>query len=316
MIATRAHFFSEALTSYADALLKLRAVFARGEGDTEAADAIRDEMDAPWYEMSKPEQQLASILAADLNRLEDAQAPRSAMPQTQRQIQELIDVEDWIGVLKTLHEHDDKIPAAVTAFLRGIAWQELSQPAVSLEFMIEAHRLDPRQPEFTECLIAQLLRCDQIDEAARIAENALAGGPVRPALYFKAIEAISLNALTERVSTQPATYESLIQRVQEAIQLGIAAQDGALKPAIANAYVDLALALHAVGRIKESQNACLESLSFVPGHADALLLLGWLFVDEKAPQTLGKDRFFDLFARRLSEASDHFIDTSNLLSIN
>lgn len=201
-------------------------VFARGEGDTEAADAIRDEMDAPWYEMSKPEQQLADLVAADLNRLEDAQAPRSAMPQTQRQIQELIDVEDWIGVLKTLHEHDDKIPAAVTAFF---TWNRLAGTVTACGITgvhdQSASLLDPRQPEFTECLIAKLLRCDQIDEAARIAENALAGGPVRPALYFKAIEAISLNALTERVSTQPATYESLIQQVQT-IQLGIAAQDG------------------------------------------------------------------------------------------
>jgi hypothetical protein len=53
---------------YFDNLLKLHTLFEAGKGDTDEADEIREEMDAPWHGMTEEDQKRARDLSARLDR--------------------------------------------------------------------------------------------------------------------------------------------------------------------------------------------------------------------------------------------------------
>lgn len=51
---------------YVHLLKQLHRLISEGKGDTEEADALRDEMDTPWHSLSKEEIDRVNSLAADL----------------------------------------------------------------------------------------------------------------------------------------------------------------------------------------------------------------------------------------------------------
>jgi hypothetical protein len=63
---------SEATNLYLAGVRKLAALEAAGEGETAAADAIRDEMDAPWRAMDGDGRARAAAYSAGLQRTADA----------------------------------------------------------------------------------------------------------------------------------------------------------------------------------------------------------------------------------------------------
>ena len=64
----------EALDKYKDKLRRLHAMQAAGAGDSDAADAIRDEMDDPWYKMTEAEEREAGFYSEGLYVMTDHSA--------------------------------------------------------------------------------------------------------------------------------------------------------------------------------------------------------------------------------------------------
>lgn len=52
---------------YARLLGKLHELITQGEGDSAEADAIRDEMDGPWYALTEQERERLNGLSEDLS---------------------------------------------------------------------------------------------------------------------------------------------------------------------------------------------------------------------------------------------------------
>lgn len=61
-----ATFEKSAIWVYANLLLRLHEMIARGEDESEEADAIRDRMDIAWYMMTREERERVGLLSEDL----------------------------------------------------------------------------------------------------------------------------------------------------------------------------------------------------------------------------------------------------------
>ncbi len=70
---------SHSAQAYAQLLLNLHELIQQGKGDCDEAEAVADEMDAPWYAMTEKEQDRMRGLAADLNTLREGAPKRVEM---------------------------------------------------------------------------------------------------------------------------------------------------------------------------------------------------------------------------------------------
>ena len=304
MIAKVFHHLSDALAAYADGLLQLHEFFERDQGDSEEADAIRDQMDMAWHEMSMSEQALAKVLAADLNRLTQQTAQDCESGAVPR-LELAINAADWASVLESLPACGTSIGPEIAAFLRGIAWHELGQGLVAIRFFREAHRLVPANPNITTCLIASLLREELVHDAAAIAQSVVTAGTSNAPLYLKSVEAISLDLL-EHQDTAPLNHESLAKHAQAAITLATQEQDDSLIPQISGAHVDLALAWDALGKRDNAKQACRDALALHSLNRDAYLLLGWLSTVEDDPNSPPSSQLYELLKERATESPVSF----------
>jgi hypothetical protein len=60
--------FSPSYYAYVGLLRRLHGLIAEGRGDSETADAVRDEMDDPWARLTPQELDAANRLSAQLER--------------------------------------------------------------------------------------------------------------------------------------------------------------------------------------------------------------------------------------------------------
>ncbi len=132
---------------YGRLLLRLHDLIAKGQGDDPEADAVRDQMDAPWYAMTEAEQERLGGLSEDLYALAENN-PRSArMSAEERRIwgQEFgatFTAGDWDRALVLLRCPPDNVPTDHVAFLQADCWEHLGCPEIALRFMRSATRLD------------------------------------------------------------------------------------------------------------------------------------------------------------------------------
>lgn len=163
--------------AYAKLLLQLDSLLSVGKGDTPEADAIRDEMDEPWYAMS--EQELARIrgLSEDLETLA-AGGARSVAMSREKKVQwakearaALRDSGNPDVALACLRRpFPQGMPAFVIPFLQSRCWESLGCLEVALRFMREAERIDPGH---AICVLILLDRLGQQEEAEKYANRFL-----------------------------------------------------------------------------------------------------------------------------------------------
>jgi hypothetical protein len=133
--------------TYSRLLLRLHDLIARGQGDASEGDAIRDELDAPWYAMTEAEQQRVGGLSEDLYALAEKNPRSVTMPAEERRQwgQEFgvaFDGGDWDRALVLLRRPPDDVPGDHVAFFQAECWEHLGCPEVALRFMRSATRLD------------------------------------------------------------------------------------------------------------------------------------------------------------------------------
>jgi hypothetical protein len=120
-------------------LIRLHGLIAAGSGDTDEADAVRDEMEAAWWDLSNAEQQLLNGLSGDLYQLNDEEifAPvhgAEAARAWQSRLQEAAAEERWEEVLALLRKRPADYPSAEVARLRAAAYERLGFPLAAAEF--------------------------------------------------------------------------------------------------------------------------------------------------------------------------------------
>lgn len=161
---------------YAYFLLELHERIAEGEGESDEADRLRDEMDDSWNELSPEEAERMRLLSEDLYVITEGRMPPASMTEDQRQ-EYARQVEDNFNrdlrreadqVLAFLRSSAPKeVPGDVIPYLQATVWKELGFPHVALRFMREAEQKDPRHRVQTMSLLQSIGRGDEAYAYAR-----------------------------------------------------------------------------------------------------------------------------------------------------
>jgi hypothetical protein len=134
--------------AYARLLLLVHDLIANGQGDGPEADAVRDQMDAPWYAMTEAEQERVGGLSEDLHALAEHNPRSLKMSPEERgnwgqEFGAAWEAGDWDRALMLLRRPPDDVPVDHVAFFQADCWEHLGCPEVALRFMRSATRLDP-----------------------------------------------------------------------------------------------------------------------------------------------------------------------------
>ena len=147
-----------AYSQYEVLLCELHRLIARGEGNSEAADVIRERMETSEQELSEQELRRLNCLSADLYMLQDDEIFEKA--ETEERTPEVLgaalnracEQEEWETVLALLRKGPTFLPRHAIAYLRGIAYEALGHRETALLFLSYAARIDPQYQRLPELL--------------------------------------------------------------------------------------------------------------------------------------------------------------------
>jgi hypothetical protein len=147
-------------------LVQLHRLIAAGEGDTDGADRLRDEMERCWWSLTPSEQARLEALSGDLYQLSGREIlePTSALDSRPRgrpdgwegAVRRAVDRGAWDRVLTLLRSRERDWDAAQVARLRGIAWHQMGRLVPSEEFLRFSLALDPTSG-FTRYVLLEVL---------------------------------------------------------------------------------------------------------------------------------------------------------------
>lgn len=134
--------------TYARLQLRLHDLIANGQGDDPEADAIRDQMDTPWHDLTEAQQERVGGLSEDLYALAENNTRSMTMSAEERrnwgqEFKAAFEAGAWDRALVLLRHPPDDVPADHVAFFQADCWEHLGCPEVALRFMRSATRLDP-----------------------------------------------------------------------------------------------------------------------------------------------------------------------------
>lgn len=166
---------------YAEYVRLLKALHRRiaEDKDDDEADALRDEMDAPWYSLSEEELERVNGLAADLYTLDEipprpAQQDEAAAAALRTEIDLSWKAGDWEDLLDLLRRKPGVLPPYSEAFLRGWSWNQLGDPETADLFFQRAAELAPHDTNPPVALVVAQSRAGHTEEADRYARAILA----------------------------------------------------------------------------------------------------------------------------------------------
>jgi hypothetical protein len=139
MIAHRSAAYEEVVTL----LKQVHEFIRRGEGDSAAADVLREAMDMHWEHLSAKEERLANQLSADLYALVDL-PPIDPPPPPASALESLAQAQgagQWEDVLLLLRQHRGLLTPEQRASWRALAWGALGDAETAARFHEQAARL-------------------------------------------------------------------------------------------------------------------------------------------------------------------------------
>lgn len=138
---------TEAYRLVHDGILDLHELFFLDKQRSEEADAIRDEMDEPWLEISDQQQRLLSGLSMDLNDIKQVAEPEKAVgPMAGPKIMKALEHQHdgrFAEALELLRDSKDSKPFSRISYYRGRNWEGLNEPRTALLFFKHACQLAP-----------------------------------------------------------------------------------------------------------------------------------------------------------------------------
>jgi tetratricopeptide (TPR) repeat protein len=170
MATVEAQGNSAAYQQFAELLRKLHRVMSEGGGDSPEADAIRDEMDGPWYALSEEEQRRARGLSADLYTLEPESPivhPKESgifVSDLAEKIRAARDVRNFDRVLELLRDNPEKISADRAGMLRALCYEQLGDVESSVLFLQGAVEVS-KDDSYAVFLLLKLLEQKRLDLA-------------------------------------------------------------------------------------------------------------------------------------------------------
>jgi len=268
-----------AFSEYVARLVELHELMSAGQDESEAAEAIRDRMDAPWQRLSAEQVALVDGLSADLYSLEE---PRSAPPDLSADADEFATFErsihenDWPAALDVVRRNENRLEPNVVLYLRGTCWAHLGQPAVAILFLEAANRLQPLDPEGECWLLGCMIQAGRAKDALPRARE-IARTESTPMSLLPAADVIFAAATTLSGDAADALYREAVELAER----GLAAADTESTTALldvlrVNSLLHIALTHDRFGNRRSAIETCKRALQIDPERETALELLGFL----------------------------------------
>lgn len=209
---------------YIRLLLELHALMAQGNGETEAADELREKMVRPWTQLDPREMSRLRGLSADLYMLEGDELPEHVEP-AERSPQRLTagwqaawNAKDWDELLALLRIGLPFLDQAQVAYLRGRCWAELRHPEVALLFFDHAARRNPQFVNYRVLAIESLMQLGRLPDALDWAHRIVADETADPRLLFKAADVLLRSAETMSEEDARERLGAVIDVIRRALQ--------------------------------------------------------------------------------------------------
>jgi hypothetical protein len=151
---------SQAVLESARLLRELHLLFLQGKDQSKEADAIRDDMETPWYAMTPADQERIGGLSEDLYALAEGGLPRVAMSEQQiqawkKELEECKerylqgDIDAWLAFWRkprpTHFPPPEGIPLSVIRFFQSQCWDKLNDSETAALFRKAAENLAMEQ---------------------------------------------------------------------------------------------------------------------------------------------------------------------------
>jgi hypothetical protein len=143
---------SPSYSQYLCGIRDIHALIAVGRDDSPEADAIRDGMDHPWYDLSEAEQQRLKGLSADLYSISDPipedQPTNVQGKQSLTEADKARQAGDWDRALEILRAASRDIDPGELSSLRARIWREAGDETTAALFHEHAARIEATRPDF------------------------------------------------------------------------------------------------------------------------------------------------------------------------
>jgi len=262
------------LGEYADRLVRLHWHISQGQGDSDAADEVRDEMDLPWRRMSEDEIQLMSDLSVDLYSITDP--PCEVQPlqhEFKSSLNDVLDRQAYRDALGLVRENAAQLDPSAAAFLRGVCWSGLGFPSAAAEFFMHAERCQPGMLETRLCALSCLISSSREKEALDHADK-WARETDHPALLLKAAEVEFLNAVRFADERSLQLFRQTIMLAERALEAG--KSDYITDAQITIALLQIAVSHFNLGDISKAKAYCFRAREQSPDSVVAMMVDGML----------------------------------------
>jgi tetratricopeptide (TPR) repeat protein len=264
-------------------LLRLHVLTEAGQDDSPEADAIRDNLEHPWYVLSEAEKKRISGLSEDLYSIsEPVGQPLPMNPQAQRKLLETIEARqagDWDNALELLRRWGTHLDPAVLSFLRGSVWQEAGDCDTAIPFYQHAARLAPRDDKFA-CMYLSALRKSDVGAALKHAWDIVAHAENhQPLVVAQAADILATSTRgTTLVDARPVLQQltQVLERALATIQSGEAEQFSAFESTHANITFLLGFCYERLGDFHTALHYHNLGLSIAPRNEALLVARGTL----------------------------------------
>lgn len=215
--------------AYLLGLKRLHALIASGQDETEAGDAIRDEMDGPWHGMSDTERRRLSNLSGDLYSLTDPpHQVREMNPQADQRLAEVLpamNAGELDLALTLLRRWGAFLSPADLAAKRGCAWLNFGDADTAMLFLEAATRLEPQNAEYARLYFAAFEGTESKAVPDLVVETVKHGDDLSPELFFGATSAL-LSRIQWIDAIDGISMEGLIEAINRKLpQLSKHSQD-------------------------------------------------------------------------------------------
>jgi tetratricopeptide (TPR) repeat protein len=273
--------------AYSHYLLRVHDLISQAKGDSEEAEAIADEMDAPWHALSQQEQERMRGLSVDLYSMAEGGPKTTDMSPEERanygsRWKKAYAERDWDTALALLRQAPSDVPPDAVAFLQSRLWEKFGDIEVALVFMRRAADLRPEH--HLASLLNLLGRLGRREESLECARRIMTIPHSDPESVYLA----SATLLQATRGMDPAeaktTQESMIPMLRRALEEALATPvHQRLVPQVDSyLFCLLGFLYELLGQDNQAREVYDQGLKCHPGDADISLQRG-LLLHQKDP---------------------------------
>jgi tetratricopeptide (TPR) repeat protein len=273
---------------YERLLMALHRLIAEGKGDTDEADAVREQMEWPERNLSRDEMDRLNGLSADLYMLQGNEIFES-LPQEERTretlgiaLKEAKDRRDWQKVLDLLRKGPVFLTSDQIAFIRTQAYKELGHLETALAFIEYAASLEPENALYDWKATEFLLDLGRYREARARTDEQLKNKELAPELLIQS--ASSMVAAAKHASREEASalYNQAIKLLRHVLPEALLVS-GESASIVAFGYTLLGHCYEIRGQFDDALDAYNDALTVDPEYQLALVARGLLLLATRAP---------------------------------